>query len=69
MFSVTIDRENCVSCGMCWNTCPAVYEQNAEDSKSQVVAGLQTAGIQQKEMSEPIWPNARAKVRMFARSA
>lgn len=44
MITVTIDRENCISCGMCWETCPAVYGENTEDSKSQVVLQLQEAG-------------------------
>ena len=44
MIKITIDRENCISCGMCWETCPAVYEQNPGDSKSQIILKLQTAG-------------------------
>lgn len=44
MITVTIDRENCISCGMCWETCPAVYEENTEDSKSQVALQMQEAG-------------------------
>ncbi len=35
---VTIDRNECVSCGTCWETCPAFFEQNTEDSFSQVMA-------------------------------
>lgn len=44
MTTITIDRENCISCGMCWDICPAVYEQNTADSKSQVLSNLQVAG-------------------------
>jgi ferredoxin len=35
---VTIDRNECVSCGTCWETCPAFFEQNPDDSFSQVMA-------------------------------
>ena len=41
---VTIDRDGCIGCGMCWATCPSVYEQNTEDSKSQIILALQDAG-------------------------
>jgi ferredoxin len=34
---VTIDRMQCVSCGSCWDTCPALFMQNEEDSFSQIV--------------------------------
>ena len=44
MAKVSIDRDGCISCGICWNTCPAVYEQNPDDSKSQLVSALQENG-------------------------
>jgi ferredoxin len=34
---VVIDRSNCVSCGTCWETCPQFFEQNPDDSFSQVI--------------------------------
>ncbi|MFA4850240.1 MAG: ferredoxin [Methanoregula sp.] len=34
---VVIDRNGCVSCGTCWDTCPEFFEQNADDSFSQVI--------------------------------
>ncbi len=37
MVKVVIDRIGCVSCGSCWETCPAVFEENPDDSFSQVV--------------------------------
>jgi ferredoxin len=40
---VTIHRDGCVSCGSCWETCPAFFEQNQEDSFSQVIAQFRTA--------------------------
>ena len=41
---VTIDRNGCVSCGTCWETCPDFFEQNGEDSFSQVREPFRTAG-------------------------
>ncbi|MGB9176485.1 MAG: ferredoxin [Methanoregula sp.] len=34
---VTIDRKNCTSCGTCWDTCPAFFEENPDDHFSQVI--------------------------------
>jgi ferredoxin len=34
---VIIDRSNCTSCGTCWETCPAFFEENPDDSFSRVV--------------------------------
>lgn len=34
---VTIDREDCISCGLCWDGCPEFFEENPEDGFSQVV--------------------------------
>ena len=40
---VTIARSECVSCGSCWDTCPAFFEQNKDDSFSQVIAQYRVA--------------------------
>lgn len=34
---VSIDRSNCTSCGTCWDTCPAFFEENSDDHFSQVI--------------------------------
>ena len=34
---VSIDRGTCVSCGSCWDTCPGFFEQNPDDTFSQVI--------------------------------
>jgi ferredoxin len=39
MVRVVIDRGGCVSCGTCWDICPSFFEQNPDDSFSQVIAG------------------------------
>jgi len=32
-----IDRNACTSCGTCWETCPAFFEENPEDHFSRVI--------------------------------
>jgi len=34
---VMIDRQSCVSCKTCWETCPAFFEQNPDNMFSQIV--------------------------------
>ena len=41
---VTIDREGCTSCGLCWTTCPAFFEENPDDNFSQIVEAHRIAG-------------------------
>lgn len=36
MVKVTIDRPGCISCESCWTLCPDVFEQNPEDSFSEI---------------------------------
>ena len=36
MVTVTIERETCVSCGSCYDTCPDFFEESPDDSFSQV---------------------------------
>ena len=41
---VTITREECTSCETCWITCPEFFEQNPNDSWSQVVEKYRVSG-------------------------
>jgi ferredoxin len=41
---VIIDRANCVSCGTCWETCPGFFEENPDDSFSQIVEKFRIGG-------------------------
>ncbi len=34
---VTIDRDECISCGACYADCPEVFEENEDDYLSQIV--------------------------------
>lgn len=40
---VSIDRSNCTSCGTCWDTCPAFFEENPDDHFSQVMEQFRSA--------------------------
>lgn len=33
---IHIDRDNCTSCGTCWEACPAFFEETPDDAFSQV---------------------------------
>lgn len=37
MILVTIDRDECIECGICWSTCPDVFEAG-DDGLSQITA-------------------------------
>ncbi|HNX18436.1 MAG TPA: ferredoxin [Methanoregula sp.] len=41
---VTIDRSTCISCGSCWDTCPGFFEQNPDDTFSQVIEKFRLDG-------------------------
>lgn len=60
MAKITIDREGCISCGACWATCPEVYEQNAEDAKSEIVSKFRVNGsIAEGKVEESLTDCAR----------
>jgi len=41
---ITIDRNDCTSCELCWTTCPEVFEQNPDDLFSQIVEPYRVDG-------------------------
>jgi ferredoxin len=41
---VTIDRNECTSCGTCWDTCPAFFEENPDDHFSRVIEKFRLNG-------------------------
>ncbi len=40
---VTIDREECIECGVCWSSCPEFYEAG-DDGLCQVVEAYRVEG-------------------------
>jgi ferredoxin len=40
--TVTIDRDECISCGACWTACPEFFEENFDDGFSQILEEYRT---------------------------
>ncbi len=41
---ITIDRESCTACAVCWETCSDVFEASPEDNYSQIVESYRMDG-------------------------
>jgi ferredoxin len=41
---ITIEREDCTSCGSCWDVCAEVFEENDSDGFAQVTGQYQVGG-------------------------
>ena len=41
---VTIDRDQCISCGVCWSECPEIFEENPADGKSGIAEKYRISG-------------------------
>lgn len=41
---VSIDREQCTSCALCWSDCPDIFEEDPEDGWSRIVEKLRVGG-------------------------
>ena len=41
---VTVDREECIACGACWDDCPEVFEEDEADGLNQIIAAYQVGG-------------------------
>ena len=44
MPKVNIEREDCISCGVCWSECPDFFEENPDDGFSMVKEEYRTNG-------------------------
>jgi ferredoxin len=40
----TIDREQCISCAVCWSECPELFEEDAADGKSSIAGKYRVSG-------------------------
>ena len=58
---VFIDRENCVSCGSCWEACPDLFEQDPDDSFSRIIEKHRTDPKNRAEGTVPPEDEACAK--------
>jgi ferredoxin len=41
---VTIDREECIDCGVCYIDCPDVFEEDETNNTSRIVEAYQVGG-------------------------
>ncbi|MGB9718828.1 MAG: ferredoxin [Thermoproteota archaeon] len=44
-YRVKVDKDTCIACGVCYSTCPEVFEPD-EENKSQVVSKYRTLASQ-----------------------
>jgi ferredoxin len=44
LVTVSIDREECISCGVCWETCPEIFEESPDDQFSRIVEPYRVGG-------------------------
>ena len=65
MMMVNIDRDACVVCEACWETCPEVFVQNSADSWSQIVDQYQ---VNSDPASGAVPENLKDKVKEAADS-
>ncbi len=40
----TIDRDQCISCSVCWSECPELFEEDPGDGKSRITEKYRAAG-------------------------
>jgi ferredoxin len=41
---VGIDRQECISCALCWTDCPDIFEENGKDGRSSIVEKYRITG-------------------------
>ena len=41
---VKIEREECISCGTCWSTCPDFFEEDPEDGYCSIIEQYRVGG-------------------------
>jgi ferredoxin len=41
---VSIDRDQCISCSVCWSDCPEIFEEDPNDNLSRIAEKYRVAG-------------------------
>jgi ferredoxin len=58
---VTIDRDQCISCGVCWSECPEIFEDASDDGKSRITEKYRVSGdVSKGEAPEQLRDSAQA---------
>lgn len=42
--AIVIDRNDCIACATCWETCPQFFKENESDGLSEVIEQFRTGG-------------------------
>jgi ferredoxin len=45
---VSVDRDQCISCSLCWSDCPALFSEDPADGKCSVAEALRLGGDREK---------------------
>lgn len=57
----TIDRDQCISCGVCLSECPELFEEDPDDGKSRITEKYRASGdVATGEAPESLRDKARA---------
>jgi len=51
---VQIDRNDCTSCGSCWDLCPGLFEENPDDHFSQITESNRAGSEAQGNIPEDL---------------
>ncbi|MGD1995739.1 MAG: ferredoxin [Anaerolineae bacterium] len=51
---VTVDREECISCGSCYAECAEVFEENPDDLFTQIVEEYRAGGPGEGEVPDDL---------------
>jgi ferredoxin len=58
---VSVDRDQCISCGVCWSECPELFEAASDDGMCRITEKYRAGGdIAKGEAPETLRDSAKA---------